>query len=106
MEEPFHQNFLIRDVYDYQNKKLLVQAINLDLLYKKEKDFNESNIKEYINDNKENLKEDFISFRFAIANPQTLVDSKDFNELFFKKIDEMESSIINNESFEEIIKKT
>ena len=100
----FPPNFLVKNTYDYQNKKLIVQAINLNPLYKKEQDFDETSIKRYIDDNRDNLKEDFISIRLAIINPLSLVDSKEFNELFFEKIDEIENLIINGSYYEEIVK--
>jgi len=100
----FPPNFLVKNTYDYQNKKLIVQAINLNPLYKKEQDFDETSIKRYIDDNRDNLKEDFISIRFASINPLSLVDSKEFNELFFEKIDEIENLIINGSNYEKIIK--
>ena len=100
----FPPNFMVKNTYDYQNKKLIVQAISLNPLYKKEQDFDETSIKRYIDDNRDNLKEDFISIRFASINPLSLVDSKEFNELFFKKIDEIENLIINDANYEEIVK--
>ena len=100
----FPPSFLVKNVYDYQNKKLIVQAISLNSLYKKEQDFDEASIKNYIDDNKDNLKEDFISIRFASINPLSLVDSEEFNELFFEKIDEIENLIINASNYEKIIK--
>jgi len=95
---------LVKNTYDYQNKKLIVQAISLNPLYKKEQDFDETSIKRYIDDNRDNLKEDFISIRFTSINPLSLVDSKEFNELFFEKIDEIENLIINGSNYEKIIK--
>jgi len=100
----FPPNFLVKNTYDYQNKKLIVQAISLNPLYKKEQDFDETGIKKYIDDNRDNLKEDFISIRFASINPLSLVDSKEFNELFFEKMDEIENLIINDANYEEIVK--
>ncbi len=100
----FPPSLLVKNVYDYQNKKLAVQAISLDSLYKKEQDFDERSIKKYIDDNRDNFKEDFISARFAVINPLSLVDSEEFNELFFEKIDEIENLIISGSSYEEIIK--
>ena len=100
----FPPSFLVKNTYNYQNKKLIVQAISLNPLYKKEQDFDETSIKRYIDDNRDNLKEDFISIRFASINPLSLVDSKEFNELFFEKIDEIENLIINDANYEEIVK--
>jgi peptidyl-prolyl cis-trans isomerase D len=100
----FPPGFLVKNVHDYQNKKLIVQAISLNSLYKKEQDFDEASIKKYIDNNQDRLKEDFISVRFATINPLSLVDSEEFNELFFEKIDEIENLIINDSNYEKIIK--
>ena len=100
----FPSSFLVKNTYDYQNKKLIVQAISLNPFYKKERDFDEASIKKYIDDNQGNLKEDFISIRFASINPLSLIDSEEFNELFFEKIDEIENLIINDANYEIIIK--
>ena len=104
-EELYSPSFLVKDTYNYQNKILNIKALNLDPLYKKEEDFDKSNIDKYINENKEKLKEEFVSFRFATINPLSLVETEEFNELFFEKIDEIESLIINDTNYENIIKK-
>jgi len=100
----FTPSFLVKNIYDYQNKKLTVQAISLNSLYKKEQDFDEASVKKYIDDNRDSLKEDFISLRFAPINPLSLVDSEEFNELFFEKIDEIENLVMNDSNYEKIIK--
>lgn len=100
----FPPSFLVKNIYNYQNKKLTVQTISLNSLYKKEQDFDKASIKKYIDDNGDSLKEDFVSVRFASINPLSLVDSEEFNELFFEKIDEIESLVINGSSYEQIIK--
>ena len=100
----FPPNFLVKNTYDYQNKKLIVQAISLNPLYKKEQDFDETSIKNYIDNNRDNLKEDFISIKFASINPSSLIDAKKFNKLFFEKIDEIENLILNGANYEEIVK--
>ena len=40
----FPPSFVIKNNYNYQNKKLIVQVLNLNPFYKKEKDFNEESI--------------------------------------------------------------
>ena len=95
--------FMIQNTFNHLNKKLTVSALPLNPFYKKESDFNESKIEEFIKKNNELFKEEFISFRFSIINPQTLINSSEFNELFFTKIDEIENLIINNTSYENIL---
>ena len=100
----FSPSFLVKNTFDYQNKKISVQAINLNPLYKKKQDFSETDIKKYMDNNRELLEENFISFRFSLINPMSIIDAEEYNELFFEKIDQIENLIINGESYEEIIK--
>jgi len=100
----FSPKFLVKKTFSHQNKKLFIRAINLNSIYKKKKDFSEEIIKKYADNNIEQLKEDFMSFRYATINPLSLVNSDEFNEAFFKKIDEIDSAIINGITFEEITK--
>lgn len=95
-------DFLIKDTYEQYNKEINLKAINLNELYKKKQNLSEVNIKKYVDKNKDKLKEEFISFRFATINPKILIETEDFNELFFKKIDEIENLVIQGQDFEKI----
>ena len=44
-------------------------------------------------DNKENLKVEYIDFDYAIINPKNLVGVEEFNQTFFDKIDQIEIDI-------------
>ena len=50
-----------------------------------------------------NLKEEFVDFSYVKITPKNLIGSDEFNELFFKKIDEIENKISNDVSFVEIL---
>ena len=45
---------------------------------------------------------DFIDFSYAKITPQSLIEIDEFNDEFFKKIDEIENSILNGSSIKEI----
>ena len=94
--------FLVNDSFKSQKSKLYVDYINLDNSYKKEKDFSNEEIKNYINENKNDLKIDIIDFSYIKITPNNLIGVDDFNELYFEKIDELENKISNGESFENI----
>ena len=55
-----------------------------------------------IYDNEENLKEDYIDFSFVKITPLNLIGIEEFNNSFFNKIDEIENSILNETSIEDI----
>jgi hypothetical protein len=62
-------------------------------------------INKYINENEENLKEAYIDFSYAKVEPSNLIEINEFNEDFYKKIDEIENDILNEVSLENIAKK-
>ena len=45
---------------------------------------------------------DFIDFSYAKITPQSLIEIDEFNDEFFRKIDEIENSILNGSSIKEI----
>ena len=96
--------FLINETFNYQNKKLKIEAIKLNPLYKNRTDYENKDIDSYIKKNEDRLKEDFISFRFSAINPMSLLNSEEFNDLFFEKIDEIENEILNGLSYNDLIK--
>ena len=97
--------FLVNKLFENENKKLELDFINLKKFYKKENDFTDGDLIKFINENSDQLKIEFIDFRYAIINPQNLVGDKEFNQIFFDKIDEIEDNILNGVNFNEIITK-
>ncbi len=97
--------FLVNKLFENENKKLELDFIDLKKFYKKENDFTDEDLIKFINENSDQLKIEFIDFRYAIINPQNLVGDKEFNQIFFDKIDEIEDNILNGVSFNEIIAK-
>ena len=71
--------------------------------YKKEKDFDELELKKFVEENKDALKEDYIDFSFIKITPKNLIGVEEFNELFFQKIDEIENKISNGDKLESLI---
>ena len=95
--------FLVNKLYEEQNKKLELEFINLKNFYKKEEDITIQNLENFILENKENLKIEYINFKYAIINPKNLIGVDEFNQSFFDKIDQIEVDISNNTEFETII---
>jgi len=96
--------FVTNNIYKEKTAKLDIEYINLQKLYKKKEKFNSNEVKEYIKKNSEDLKEEYIDFSYAKISPKDLTGSDDFNELFFKKIDELENKISNEVEFNEIVR--
>jgi len=100
IQTPF---FLTNNTYKQQTGKLEIDFINLNNVYKKNQDFSESEIKSFINENKDKLKDEYIDFTYIKITPKDLTGSDQFNELFFKKIDELENKISNGIDFNDLL---
>jgi len=98
-------SFLTNNVYKNETKKISISYINLENVYKKKEDFLDKEISKFIDENKDSLKEKNISFNYSKITPQNLIGINEYNETFFKKIDEIENEISNGSSFEELSNK-
>ena len=94
--------FLNNKIYINKNKEVEIKYLDLDTVYNTKTP--EIEIEQFIKDNEENLKEEVIDFSYAKITPSNLIDSDEFNNEFFKKIDEIENSILNDSSIEDIRK--
>ena len=95
--------FLIDKYFIENNRKLNIDFINLKKFYKKNNEFTNKEVKDFINENSEKLKQDFIDFSYAIITPKNLTGLDEFNQAFFDVIDEIENKISKNVDFNTII---
>ena len=95
--------FLSNNTFKEQNKKISIDYINLENVYKKQDDFTTDKILKYIDENKESLKEKNISFNYSKITPETLIGIDEYNDLFFEKIDNIENDISNGITFDELL---
>tara|TARA_B100001250_G_scaffold3985_1_gene3384 strand:+ start:57 stop:1478 length:1422 start_codon:yes stop_codon:yes gene_type:complete len=96
-------NFLKNKIYVEETKEVKIEYFNLDLVY--DNKTSEEEIDQYIKDNKDNLMEEFVDFSYTKITPSNLIEIDSFNDDFFKKIDEIENSILNGSNLDEIKKK-
>ena len=96
-------SFITNSVYQKQTAKLDIKFINLEKNYKKKENFTFDEMNKYIELNNESLKDEYIDFSYAKITPKNLTGNDEFNELFFKKIDEIENNISNEVQFNELI---
>ena len=85
--------------YTDQHDKL---AVHLQELYKRHRTLDDE-IKVFIEENKDQLKREYIDFRYVILNPKNLIGIDEFNQDFFDEIDEIENKISQGTSFENIL---
>jgi len=95
--------FLAKKLFIEETRKLEIEFINLKTFYKKKEDFNDSELEKFIEENKDQLKVEYIDFDYAIINPKNLIGVDEFNQTFFDKIDEIEIEISNNQDLEKIL---
>ena len=95
--------FLNNKIYISKTKEVEIDYFNLDTVYDTET--SETEINQFIKDNEENLKEELIDFSYAKITPSNLIEIDEFNNEFFKKIDDIENSILNGSNIEDIKKK-
>ena len=98
--------FLVNKIFEEENKKIEIEFINLQNFYKKKENISDLDIKKFVDDNKENLKVEYIDFDYAIINPKNLIGVEEFNQTFFDKIDQIEIDISNNIDLEKILSNT
>ncbi len=97
--------FFVTKLFENENKKLNIEYINLENFYKKEDQISDLEIIEFVDENSETLKVEYIDFDYSIINPQNLIGINEFNQEFFDKIDEIENDILNGQNFDTIISK-
>ncbi len=95
--------FLIKKYYREENKKVEIDFINLQKFYKKKENFTNQELIDFIKENEEQLKVEYLNFDYAILNPQNLIGVNEFNQSFFDKIDQIEIDIANGIEFNSVI---
>tara|TARA_B100000686_G_C16763990_1_gene960583 strand:+ start:59 stop:1480 length:1422 start_codon:yes stop_codon:yes gene_type:complete len=95
--------FLKNKIFTNETKQIELDYFNLNNSY--DNKVSNSEINEFIQDNEDKLKVDYIDFLYAEIRPNDLLETDDFSNEFFKKIDEIENDILNDLKINEIEKK-
>ncbi len=95
-------DFLVKNNYKQQTKNVTIDFLNLSKVYKKKENFTKQEVLDFINENKENLKEKFVNFKYSKITPKELIGIDQYNNLFFEKIDEIENEISKGVKIETI----
>ena len=95
--------FLVTKLFEIENRKLSIDFINLESFYRRNNKTTDQDLLNFIKNNSDQLKIEYIDFKYALINPQILIGINDFNEEFFDKIDQIENNILNGINFETII---
>ena len=95
--------FLIDSKFMENNKSLLIEYFDMENLYKIKEDYTLNEIEEFIAENKNQLKKEYIDFKYVILNPKNLIGIDEFNQDYFDEIDEIENKISQGNTFGSIL---
>jgi peptidyl-prolyl cis-trans isomerase D len=97
--------FLVNKLYETENTSLNIEFTNLDKFYKKSNEITEEELIKFIDENDDQLKVEYVDFKYALLNPLNLIGVDEFNQDFFDKIDQVENDILNGIEFDAITSK-
>ena len=96
-------DFLINNTFNKINQKRNIQILDLDEILKDNLKFSKNEIETYFNENKKNYIRDYKTIKFIELNQKNLTGSDDFNDIFFKKIDQIEDFIVEGKNLDFIV---
>ena len=97
--------FLAKKFYQEQNRKIELEFINLNNFYLQKDQITQSDVDQFLRQNEDTLKVDYIDFSYAKINPKNLVGVDEYNQAFFDSIDQIEIDISNEVDFTDIVQK-
>ena len=96
-------DFLIEQEYANENQIKKIQYLELDSLYKNYLIPREE-IKKTYDSNKKLFTQDFKEINYVELIPNNLIGQKEYNESYYKKIDEIENAILDGSKMNDFIK--
>lgn len=94
---------LVKKKFEDDNRILELDILNLSSFYKPKEEFDNDEIIKFIDNNKDQLKRDYIDFKYTVINPKNLIGIDEFNQEFFNKIDEIENKISQNINYDTLV---
>ncbi len=94
---------LVKKKFEDDNRILELEILNLSSFYKPKEEFDNDEIIKFIDNNKDQLKRDYIDFKYTVINPKNLIGIDEFNQEFFNKIDEIENKISQNINYDTLV---
>ena len=92
-------NFLIEKKYEENNKTLSLEYFNMEGLYKNKDEYTKEDLLKFIKENEDQLKREYIDFKYVVLNPKNLIGVEEFNQEFFDEIDKIENQISQGADF-------
>ena len=98
-------NFSVNSDYDKINQERIIEIINLNEIFKKELNFSNDQIESYFEKNKDKFIEIYKTVEFNELSSKSLSENNEYDNLFFKKIDEIDDLIAEGNNLNYIYKK-
>ena len=95
--------FLIEKEYANENQIKTIQYLQLDNLYKNYL-VPEEEIKKTYESNKKLFVQEFKKINYVQLFPENLTGQREYNEIYFKKIDEIENAILDGDKMSKFVK--
>ena len=89
--------------FEEQNKSLDLEYFSMTRFYKEKNDYTDLEIEKFLEKNKDQLKREYIDFKYVVLNPKNLIGLEEFNQEFFDEIDKIENKISQGDDFETIL---
>jgi len=96
-------NFLTKMKFEEENKSLDLEYFAMKNFYKEKESYTKTEINKFLDENKDQLKREYIDFKYAVLNPKILIGLEEFNKDFFDEIDKIENKISSGDDFKSII---
>ena len=94
---------MLENAYRKENQIKTIKYIDLENFHSNKK-ISKEKLKELYERNKKVFVKEFKSLQFSELTPQNLTGSKEYNEAFFKKLDDIENKVLDGQSFDESVK--
>ena len=95
--------FLIEKKFEEENKSLDLEYFPMAKNYREKDSYTALEIEKFLDENKDQLKREYIDFKYAVINPKILIGLEEFNQDFFDEIDKIENKISQGDSFDTIL---
>tara|TARA_Y100000590_G_scaffold112990_1_gene128855 strand:- start:7127 stop:8581 length:1455 start_codon:yes stop_codon:yes gene_type:complete len=95
-------SFSINLDYDKINQERSIEIVDLNEIFKKNLNFTSNHIENYFKKNIDKFVEVYKTVHFKELNPQNLSESQEYDDLFFKKIDEIDDLIAEGKNLNHI----
>ena len=96
-------DFLTKKKFEEENKSIDLEYFAMENFYKEKESYTETEVNKFLDENKDQLKREYIDFKYVVLNPKILIGLEEFNQDFFDEIDKIENKISNGNDFLSII---